>query len=186
MKVTFIMSILLQLSLINFSFASLEVHLSPDIVVSADKIFPEQIKNSEFEEDRYVLQIKIGKLDRTKFDILKAAYNNSSKVIFDPERIYFLEDFLPPFAQAFNNKLFPPIIYNYNDNSESNLMNLFDIDEVFPIIKNGIEISSNCWNTSIEYLMSLHGLSKNEAPLKTLLFPLVVLASLISFSPNTL
>ncbi len=160
MRQLFVLTFLLQLFVISFAFASVKIELSQGIIASVEKVFPEKIKSSEFEEDRYVLRIKVGKLDRTKFDLLKAVYNDSSLVVFDPDRIYFLQDFLPPYAQAFNNKVFPPIVYSYSD---SNLMDLFDGGEVWPIVKNGVEISSNCWNASIEYLMSLHGLSKNEA-----------------------
>lgn len=160
MKFLFSLSFLFHFLIANPVFAAVDIELFKGISVSVEKVFPEEIKAAEFEEDQYVLNIEIGKIDRSKFDLLKALYNNSSKVKFNSDREYDLQDFLPPYAQAFNNKLFPPIIYNYRN---SGLMDLFDGGEVWPIVKNGVEVSSNCWNASIEYLVSLYGLSGDEA-----------------------
>jgi|GEM_PF-5708276 len=160
MKALFSLGCLFYFLTLSPVFAAVDVELIKGISVSVEKVFPEEVSDVEFEEDQYVLNAKIGKIDRSTFDLLKSLYNNSSKVKFDSDREYNLQDFLPPYAQAFNNKLFPPVIYNYRD---SGLMDLFDGGEVWPIVKNGVEVSSNCWNASIEYLMSLYGLSNDEA-----------------------
>lgn len=158
MRMAFALSFVLNFFNVSLAFATTQVEIFKSISASVEKVYPKEIKSAEFVEDQYILQIEIGKLDGARFDALKKNFNNSSKVKFDPSRVYSLQDFLPPFAQAFNNKLFPPVLYDYRNSS---LMNLFEGGEVWPIVKNGVEVSSNCWNASIEYLMSLHGLSDN-------------------------
>ncbi len=129
----------------------------PGAPASIKKIEPLMIGENEFEEDRYILRIELGKLSPETFLEIKKIYNNSSNIKYNSSQQYLLSDFLPPFAQAFNNKLFPPSTFDYN----SDLADLFD--EAWPLVKNGAEVSSNCWNTSIEYLMSMFGTSDNEA-----------------------
>ena len=108
-----------------------------------------KIKNNEFAEDRYFLDIKFGKLTADQFKSLMKRYGNYSRVPYQANRVYDLIDFLPASMQGLVNKTFETSYYSVNSRNE----------EISFLFKNGVSVSSNCFNTTIEVIRSLESKS---------------------------
>lgn len=131
---------------------TLEQELKPmGIVPTISKRSPERMKNLEFSEDRYLLEIKLGKLSADQFNKLKVRFGGLTKVPYQATRAYELADFLPPVVQAVLNHTYE---VTYLDVTSRN-------EEISYILKGGIYTTSNCFNTTIETLRSINGINPN-------------------------
>lgn len=124
--------------------------LRPEIVKRVDP----RLKKLFEPEDQYFLEVKLGKITRAQYDGLMDLYGRKSKVPYDANRAYDLLDFLPPFIQATANQVFLP--KNYNTERLRKYWGDTESPDKFMILKNGIASFTNCWNTTIEVLRSLH------------------------------
>lgn len=101
-----------------------------------------------YEEDKYVLEVRLGPLTEPQFKAMKTAYPHSS-IAYKEGQAYHLIDFMPPVIQALNGKTFEPIDYisSVLDFPEGT----FDEEDAWTF-RNGLSTFANCWNTSIEFL----------------------------------
>jgi hypothetical protein len=82
--------------------------------------------------NKSVLEIELPELDQARFDTVRGAFGNLSDVKFQPGRIYRLEDFLWPIAQAATNENIP----------------FASVDiEGMPA---NLSLQTNCWSTVYE------------------------------------
>lgn len=122
-----------------------------------------RLKNLEYAEDQYYLEVNLGRLSRTQFDAMKAHFKNVSQVPYNPKKEYDLTDFLHPAIQATVNQVYLPKSYNTEK--------LFDVETdddsmmfIHAARKSGISSSSNCWNTTAEILRLEHeGFNPNKS-----------------------
>lgn len=129
---------------------TLEQELKPmGITPMIQKRSPVQLKNLEFPEDQYLLDIKLGKLTDVQFNKLNARFGALSKVPYQATRVYELADFLPPVVQSLLGHTYE---VTYMDVKSRN-------EEISFIIKGGIYTASNCFNTTIETLRSINGIN---------------------------
>lgn len=110
-----------------------------------EKKFSPRLNHLSEAEDKYFLQVKLGRLSLEQFKALMKRYGNYSKVSYHPERFYELVDFLPPVMQGLVNKTFHG---SYIPVSSRN-------QEISFIFKNGVSIVSNCFNTTFEIIRTL-------------------------------
>lgn len=82
--------------------------------------------------NKSVLEIELPELDQARFETVRGAFGNLSDVKFQPGRIYRLEDFLWPIAQAATNTNIP----FHSVNLEGMPANL--------------SLQTNCWSTVYE------------------------------------
>lgn len=115
------------------------------------KVTTSQLKNLSYDQDKYVLQINIGRVTPEQFAKLHAMYGGQSQVTYDANKAYNLIDFLPPVIQATVNHTFTSKTYdtmalsNEFDPSDENMTG-----ELWGLIKNGAAFFTNCWGTSME------------------------------------
>lgn len=129
---------------------TLEQELKPlGILPVIQKRSAQKFSNLEFPEDRYVLDIKLGKLTQTQFNQLKARFGATSQVPYQANRIYELTDFLPPVVQALLNHTYEVTYVDVRTRNE----------EISFLFKGGVATASNCFNTTIETLRSLNGIN---------------------------
>lgn len=128
------------------------VEILPGVYGEVVKKHPPELYEVEEPSHRYLLEVRLGTLNQKKFNDLKALYNNSSNIIFNPTRNdYRLRDFLPPMAQALLDHLYRKQIVKPQEVDV--IDSLYDLSR---LAQNEIRHSSNCWSTSMEYMMSLH------------------------------
>lgn len=131
-----------------------------------------RFNNLEFSEDKYYLDIQLGRLSLSQFNQLKYMFGQFNSVKYDELKSYDLIDFLPLPIQAVVNKTFTPINYDFNSATTSNPMIQDFIDKIMNEIntlpddspirdafgalwylqKNSVTLRANCWNTTMEVL----------------------------------
>lgn len=109
-------------------------------------------------EDRYYLQVKLGRLTREQYSSMMALYGNKSRVAYDAKKEYDLVDFLHPAIQATVDQVFG---FNSYDTSGLDGFSEDDTPEedmavIWPMRKNGVSSFSNCWNTTTQILRLQH------------------------------
>lgn len=126
--------------------------LSPQVY----KVTTSQLQQLEYEQDKYVLQINIGRVTQEQFAKLHAMYGSQSQVPYNSNKAYNLIDFLPPVIQATVNHTFEQKSYDTKA-----LWDAFDpsdesmTGELWGLVKNGASFFTNCWGTSIEVIKFL-------------------------------
>jgi hypothetical protein len=128
------------------------------IQAKAVKLVDPRFKSLAEPEDRYYLQVKLGRLSLEQYNSMMALYGNKSRVAYDAEKEYELVDFLHPAMQATVNQVF-----GYNSYDTSGLTDFDpesvpedDIMVIWPLQKNGVASYSNCWNTTTQILRLQH------------------------------
>lgn len=113
-------------------------------------------------EDRYYLDIRLGKLSRGQYDLLRGMYGTRNFMTYSAERDYNLLDFLPASMQAVANQVFHrvPRDLSFLDSDHYNkLLEDSEADysmDLWAIKKNGLENATNCWSTAIQNLNYIH------------------------------
>lgn len=128
------------------------------IRAEAVKLVDPRLEKLEYTEDRYYLEVRLGRLTLDQYENLMAHYGNASRVAYDPRKEYELLDFLHPAIQATANKALEPEGYD----TES--LYALDFDQlgeetqsiVWPLEKNGVSFLANCWNTTTQILRLMH------------------------------
>lgn len=128
------------------------------IQAKAVKLVDPRFKSLAEPEDRYYLEVKLGRLTLEQYNSMMALYGNKSRVAYDAKKEYDLVDFLHPAIQATVNQVF-----GYNTYDTSGLTDFDpesvpedDIMVIWPIQKNGVSSYSNCWNTTTQILRLQH------------------------------
>lgn len=128
------------------------------IQAKAVKLVDPRFKSLSEPEDRYYLEVKLGRLSLEQYNSMMALYGNKSRVAYDAKKEYDLVDFLHPAIQATVNQVF-----GYNSYDTSGLMDFDpeslpedDVMVIWPIQKNGVSSYSNCWNTTTQVLRLQH------------------------------
>lgn len=120
------------------------------------KVTTSQLQKLDYDQDKYVLQINIGRVSAEQFAKLHAMYGGQSQVPYNANKAYNLIDFLPPVIQATVNQTFEPKSYNTMALSDA-----FDVTdenmtgELWGLMKNGASFFTNCWGTSMEVIKFL-------------------------------
>lgn len=114
-------------------------------------------------EDKYYLNIKLGRLSQGQFAQLQALYGRQNFTTYRADREYNLIDFLPASMQAVANQVFKPVHYSFSFLQEPPYDNFqgspnFENDEMdyAALSKNHMSSQTNCWNTTIENLNYLY------------------------------
>ena len=116
--------------------------------VTVTKKYSPRLQNLSYEQDKYFLEVKFGKLTRTQYNRLQEKFGNFSQVPYSPRRSYQLLDFLHPAMQAVANQTF--------DDQYFSMQGYFDYGddeppmELYMVERNGISSFTNCWNTTLE------------------------------------
>lgn len=135
------------------------------------KVTTPQLQKLSYNEDKYALQINIGRVTAEQFAKLKAIYGNFSNVPYDSNKAYDLVDFLPPAVQATVNKTFTPKIYDTSALVSMDFTEDEMTGELWGLQKNGVSFFTNCWGTTIEVLKSLRPRPADEANTYILSWP---------------
>lgn len=114
-------------------------------------------------EDKYFLNIKLGRLSQRQFAQLQALYGRQNFTTYRADREYNLIDFLPASMQAVANQVFKPAHYSFRFLQEPPYDNFqaspgFENDDMDygALSKNHMSSQTNCWNTTIENLNYLY------------------------------
>jgi len=123
------------------------------------KVTTSQLQNLDSEQDKYALQVNIGRVTAAQFAKLHAMYGGQSQVAYDTNKSYNLIDFLPPVIQATVNHTFTVKKYDIaalsDDYYASDESMKGELWELSPLVKNGVTLVTNCWGTSIEVVKHL-------------------------------
>lgn len=126
------------------------------IVIKAAKLVDPRFKNLSEPEDRYYLDVRLGKLSRAQFDRVKALFGGHTRVPYDAARVYELTDFLHPAMQAVVNQTYTRSDFSGMDLLEHAAGLGLEEDETFhALAKNGLAVQTNCYNTTAEIVRML-------------------------------
>ena len=126
-------------------------------VVSVKKITPKRLQSLSEAEDRYLLSGLIEIDSAAEFEKVKTLLMKGSTLTYSGKKTYPLKDFLPPVARALVNRVFEvkswetDALRPYLDKPEYG-----DDPVLWFLIKNGLGSFSNCWNTTVELIRSVH------------------------------
>lgn len=120
---------------------------------------------SEFEENKYYLEVTFPSLGQAQFDGLMKLFGGHSRVTFTPGKAYELSDFLHPAMQALGAQTYEGIGYV----GASDLTDLLDLfpeggtdeqirkrDLFAALWHNEFWSQANCYNTSAELVRMMH------------------------------
>lgn len=124
------------------------------IAAQVRKLQSPRLEKLEYSEDKYYLEVTLGRLTQDQYKAMRALYGNISQVPYSATKVYDLLDFVHPAIQATANQVLEPITYD----TES----LFDLDMdslsedgqmvMWGVKKSGLSYFSNCWNTTSQIL----------------------------------
>jgi hypothetical protein len=118
------------------------------------KLVDPRLQNLSEAEDRYYLEVRLGRLTRPQFDRVKALFDDHSRVPYDAARDYELTDFLHPAMQAITNQTYTGD--SFGGSALADHMDAFEGDAVFyDFMKNGVGVMTNCYGTTAELLRQL-------------------------------
>lgn len=146
-------TLIIGLLLVSFGIlaAPLDDLRSTGAVITMKKLSPARIQPLREAEDRYLLDVGIQIKDQAQFDKVKSLLIPGNLAKFSGAKIYSMEDFLPPLAQALVNKVLlvktwdTEVLSPYLEKPE-----YADDFQMRALVKNGLGSFSNCWNTTTQ------------------------------------
>lgn len=128
------------------------------IQAKAVKLVDPRFESLAEPEDKYYLEVKLGRLTLEQYNSMMALYGNHSRVAYDAEKEYELVDFLHPAMQATVNQVFADKSYDTSKLWDFDLESMpeDDVTYLWPLRKNGVGSFSNCWNTTTQILRLQH------------------------------
>ena len=122
------------------------------------KLVDPRFKELSYDEDKYYLDVRFGKITPEQFKSLKAYFGNVTSVPYVATREYDILDFVQPAMQAVANQTFEPVAYDTEfimekvDFSDENQVDEF----IWGMQKSGLSSFTNCWNTTMEITKLRH------------------------------
>ena len=152
--------------------------LALGIRAQVEKLTDPRLQNLRNSEDKYFLNIKLGRLSAQQFAQLQRLYGRKNFTTYQANRDYNLIDFLPASMQAVVNQVFTPVHYSFDflnqppyDRVLDDPKNEGDAMDIEALSKNSMSSQTNCWNTTIENLNFLHFGTLNSTSTYNLYLP---------------
>lgn len=128
------------------------------ISVTVTKLTDPRFSELSEVEDRYYLDIQLGRLTQAQYNTLKQMYGSHNFMVYEASRNYNLLDFLPASMQAVANQVFQRKDHDLEFLRGEEYNRLLEDEEadygmdLWALRKNGIETATNCWSTTIQNL----------------------------------